>query len=709
MAKESYFLTVRFPAAVVWIEDGDPFFGPPDCPPGSYEEQTHVFYETDSAPVAEALVQQFQHAKPPSGPGLEPLTESPAIFDVVCAGKLGLAQRIDLRTDLDPLERIVSLGDWDPGVWADAGLPHDRRTSVLALYNDQARRWEPLVRDELADDICPPQPMAPPKPNGVHYLFSADPSYSFDDSPRVKPGSGGIIYRVSDADTASLLVRLYARKHSNKPFALVAAAAGGFGEEAYVEIAAQLSRLEQITRNLGTDYHPCDAAIEAMAVCARRLMDLEGLVVAGRSLAATDMYKLQVAGPAGATERTEEGAKATSKGEAEVRKLIGDTLPTAIICAIGIRDLERMARLFPQTTDQQELVSMGSKLLATLEGILHQPGYERFRLVYEQLPEQTSAEQQMEVLFPVLLSWHPAIRLGGTPDEQMASVKATIVRCQELAAEPCQTVMKRIMEIRLDDCRIPHPVGDVTYAEPRRFLLLARKYWGLARQIVVQHLNAYASYQPHPLLHLLVNLRLRLDPCFAALSQQEGMAEAKDIIDRFLDTVTSEDPNILQVVSDVTTSQISQVDAALENLRLRLGTRSYELTAEETEFIQIAQACIEKHGKDLEDGWAKVERRAEAMAAGHRNESEPSLAASPAGGKRPGNHSKVSAPAGHWVGPMTKAEMARLVMGRRNARWRKVQSMFPDGYVEQITEKTFRFRIDHLDQPAQTRCSPKTV
>lgn len=61
-------------------------------------------------------------------------------------------------------------------------------------------------------------------------------------------------------------------------------------------------------------------------------------------------------------------------------------------------------------------------------------------------------------------------------------------------------------------------------------------------------------------------------------------------------------------------------------------------------------------------------------------------------------------PSGEWIGPVTKAEMARRVLNDRKARWRKVGPMFPPEHVQKVTAKTFRFRIDLLDTPTRDRC-----
>ena len=94
--------------------------------------------------------------------------------------------------------------------------------------------------------------------------------------------------------------------------------------------------------------------------------------------------------------------------------------------------------------------------------------------------------------------------------------------------------------------------------------------------------------------------------------------------------------------------------------------------------------------KDMEKAWNYVE--ADLM----RGEDPPD----PKGKKK----KKRGLPEGDWVGPISKVEMARRFMQSKAARWRKVQFKFPSEYIEKISERTFRFRIDHLDKSTQTKC-----
>jgi hypothetical protein len=318
----------------------------------------------------------------------------------------------------------------------------------------------------------------------------------------------------------------------------------------------------------------------------------------------------------------------------------------------------------------------------------------------------------MTMMFSTLLTWHPTVKIDGSPQEIETSIDAAIRECQEVALEPCQTILRRVTEIQVTDCRVPHPEGDPTYGEPRRFLQMATEYWSIGRQIVLQQMDAYGGYQPHPLLRLIVNMRLRLDVCFEKLAGFEGASEAKKKIDSLLDIVTSGEPDDLQAVPEWTTGEIGHVDAFLEALRLKLGSRSYPLTHEETAFIKVTQSAIAEHGTALKQLKARLIRHAEAWAEKRRAEQgqsdSPPVATTAAipPGQSPSSGGKLEtiAPDGEWVGPMTKADMARLVSRQKNVRWRKVRSLFPDGFIQEVTEKTFRFRIDHLDKPTQGRC-----
>ena len=67
-------------------------------------------------------------------------------------------------------------------------------------------------------------------------------------------------------------------------------------------------------------------------------------------------------------------------------------------------------------------------------------------------------------------------------------------------------------------------------------------------------------------------------------------------------------------------------------------------------------------------------------------------------------------PDGEWIGPMSKMEIAQRILKDRSpsARWRKVAPLFDNTHIQEVTPRTFRFRIDQLDKPTQALCRAKT-
>ena len=499
--------------------------------------------------------------------------------------------------------------------------------AVRVVHDEGQSRWQPcvLVRWEyLAGlDECifaaklaqvfADEPSCTREQTGVHYLLSADPAYAFDDSPRVKPNLGGIVYRVLDGSVARLLIKLYKQRYDDEPFRLVACPAIVFDEESYIEVSQQLDRLNSIVLNLRTEYHPSDATVEAMAVCASRLPELENQIQAGRALAAadasdksegaTDPSTQAIADPSWPEDPSAPEVAPTAESEGaspprsddEVRQLISDMLPTAVSCVMGLRGIVQLTHFYPGIIDPKELGSLRDELTSMLVCILHQPGYERFLAEYEHPTlAPVGSDQHMSLLLSVLLMWHPVGQPGNTPQQTENNITAAAAECPKAALEPCQAILKRLSELMLYDCRIPHPHGDASFEEPRCFVQMARTYWDLCRQLVLQRMNALAGYQPHPLLRLIVNIRSRLDACLERLDGCDGARDVRDNIDRLLDAVISSEDE-LQILPEYAVEQINAIDIFLETLRIKLGSRSSPLTYAEMHFVKSAQESISAH------------------------------------------------------------------------------------------------------------------
>ena len=300
--------------------------------------------------------------------------------------------------------------------------------------------------------------------------------------------------------------------------------------------------------------------------------------------------------------------------ESERQKaMVAGGLADSIVIAFELRDLHRMEHYYPKNVDSAEIKSLREELTAALERILANPGFEEFRKTYDGTTlAGSSPDVRFAVLAGMLSHWHPDFPKNATVEgvirDGMAKVTAT---CQEQMPPDVQKAVARIMEIQITDCRIPHPANDATFQETRRFLQLLREYWGLGRQVVLVEAQGLVSLQPHPLMPLMMNLRLRLEVCFEKLASEEGASGAQGAANGLLDVALGNEPDDLSVVPEWTNGEIAKVDEFIEHTRLKLGSKTYPLTREETVFIQVVQDAISEHSEKVKKAWAALTKKAD--------------------------------------------------------------------------------------------------
>lgn len=316
-------------------------------------------------------------------------------------------------------------------------------------------------------------------------------------------------------------------------------------------------------------------------------------------------------GPGGASSTTRTGALS----ESERKKVMNEGgLATAVVAALGLRELYLMGHYYPKSVDAQEAASLEKELSDRLALILNGKGFELVKKSFlaEGETANSSPDAKYGLMATVLIGWHHAFPKDHSTEKIIEeNVKALIAKCQEEAAASVLKITARIQEIETTDCRIPHPADDATFQEPRRFLQLLREYWGLGRQVVLDVANVGCAFQPHPLLPLMMNLRLRLDACFERLSSVEGASEAEGAANTLLDTALGGDFDDLSAVPEYTNGEIAKVDAFIARTHLKLGSKTYDLTRAEQVFIQLARNCISQHREELKRAWAGMQRAAD--------------------------------------------------------------------------------------------------
>jgi len=152
MAEAAYFLAVRFPLEHTGFESAVEYAALPEPKP-THETQAHPFYRVDHPILAEQLVDLFKAKHDGNG-------DYPPIFGITDASDV--SQRILYLDGIRKLQDDISRDQW--GIQQGSGEWLDRRRVFLMNAHKQAHDWEPLVRNELADDIYPPQPVAPLAP-----------------------------------------------------------------------------------------------------------------------------------------------------------------------------------------------------------------------------------------------------------------------------------------------------------------------------------------------------------------------------------------------------------------------------------------------------------------------------------------------------------------------------------------------------------------
>ena len=226
-----YFLTVRLPYMLLGADAAND----PDRimePALTHERESHVFYEVDSEAIGEKLLEMFRYATPEPGipgdrsapvgslEGVLDLVEGACqpIFGLVRAADMDLPQRVLLREQIGVFQQIESVCDWDPGVWAAGGLPHDKRTVVLMHHRYHAQQWEPLIREELAAGGEAQQGVSEGrgKERGVYLWFTWGTVMPLgpDDDMNEK----FYFYKVDSEELASRLTEMFQKSEGNKLF-----------------------------------------------------------------------------------------------------------------------------------------------------------------------------------------------------------------------------------------------------------------------------------------------------------------------------------------------------------------------------------------------------------------------------------------------------------------------------------------------------------
>lgn len=291
-----------------------------------------------------------------------------------------------------------------------------------------------------------------------------------------------------------------------------------------------------------------------------------------------------------------------------------------VILFMVARDLVRIRREYPDVLSEDEHKAWLDQLLTRVGAMLTQPGFEVvLTLMKAPVFLEADLSESLGVLMSMSLLVHPEMPAPtGTPAEIKQAVEKTMSTCQATASPPVQEEISRLANLMVVSCRCPTGSSVKEFADPARFVQMLHRYWMLASAMVLTQATVHVGFSPHPLLHLIENLRDRLSTCFSKVFHLDGAGEAQQTCNQLVGLLTEGDIDDLAAVPEWTDGELQKVERFIARARLKVGSRVFELTAAEEFFIEHSEHLIAEHEKRCREVWKQMLARADAQAAERR-------------------------------------------------------------------------------------------
>lgn len=304
----------------------------------------------------------------------------------------------------------------------------------------------------------------------------------------------------------------------------------------------------------------------------------------------------------------------------EVVKPDPQSVADVVVLFMVTRDLVRIGRDYPDAMPEADHKAWVDEVTAHANLILKRPGFEGIKKL---MKEPTLLEMNVPERFGLLMSAammaHPAMAApAGTPAEIQAAVEKAMSACQETASPHIKEQMSRLANLMVVSCRCPTGAAVKDFADPARFLQMLHRYWMLASAMVQAQATVHVGFNPHPLLHLIENVRDRLSTCFSHVVHLDGAGEAQQACDQLVGMLTEGDIDDLSAVPEWTNGELQRVERFIARARLKTGPRAFELTAAEEFFIKQSEHLMAEHEKRCRAAWKQMLARADAQAAARR-------------------------------------------------------------------------------------------
>lgn len=310
------------------------------------------------------------------------------------------------------------------------------------------------------------------------------------------------------------------------------------------------------------------------------------------------------------------GTDAVGTSQPEAAKPDPQNVADLVVVFMVTRDLVSIGRDYPDAMPEAALQAWIDEMMAHADLILMQPGFEGIRGVMRSSPLlDLNVPGRLSALMSGTLMAHPSADVPvSTPAEIVACLQKAMLICQDTASPHIKEYLSRLAELMVVSCRCPTGTAVKDFSEPGRFLQLLHRYWTLVSTLVVTQAHGCVGFRPHPLLHVIENLRDRLRTCFGKLADVPGAEEAGEVCDMLAGMLTEGDFDDLSAVPEWTDGELQKVERFIARARLKVGARGFALTAPEEFFIKQCEKLVTEHGKSVQAEWNKRLARAKAQA-----------------------------------------------------------------------------------------------
>lgn len=326
----------------------------------------------------------------------------------------------------------------------------------------------------------------------------------------------------------------------------------------------------------------------------------------------------------------------TGPSQPEVVRPDAQSVADVVVLFMVTRDLVRIGRDYPDAMPEADHKAWMDDVTAHAEMILKRPGFEGIKKL---MKAPTLLEMDVPERFGILMSTamltHPAMAApAGTPAEIQTAVEKAMSACQETASPHIKEQMSRLAHLMVVSCRCPTGTAVKDFAEPARFLQMLHRYWTLVSALVTTHAHSEVGFRPHPLLHVIENLRDRLRTCFDKLSGLPDVEAAAQVCDTLAGMLTEGDFDDLSADQEWTDGELQKVERFIARARMKVGPRVFALTAAEEFFIKQTEHLIAEHDKRVRATWKQMLAKVDARAVTRR----------PSGGSATTTHGSGTAP-----------------------------------------------------------------